>query len=428
MPPRLLIQVHPPNGRYSNQFALRKNTVIKKITIEQLKPGIYIHDLDVSWLKHPFIRNRLLIKDEVMVEKIREMGIQEMYIDTTKGLDVYEAPSKEELVKIFKSKFDEFAQVRPKIEVKISRREELPKARQLNLKAKHLVKKFSESLSRGQVVSINEITDLSGNVIDSVSRNKDAMLSLMAIRRMDEYTFTHSVNVMIMMIAMGKQLELDEKQLMNMATGALLHDIGKLRLPQELINKKGTLTAEEMEQVRRHVEYGQEMIQSMANISIETTQVVTEHHERFDGSGYPKGLQGDEISLGGQMSSIIDVYDAITTERIYADGLDMVTGLRKIYEWSRFLFKDDLVESFIKTMGIYPVGTLVQLNNGLIGVVIESGRQNALRPTVRIIYDSRRKIHLPPRDINLSDQANLLQIISSESPEKWGLNPGVFIL
>jgi hypothetical protein len=106
----------------------------------------------------------------------------------------------------------------------------------------------------------------------------------------------------------------------------------------------------------------------------------------------------------------------------------MVTGLRKIYEWSRFLFKDDLVESFIKTMGIYPVGTLVQLNNGLIGVVIESGRQNALRPTVRIIYDSRRKIHLPPRDINLSDQANLLQIISSESPEKWGLNPGVFIL
>lgn len=428
MPPRLLIQVHPPNGRYSNQFALRKNTVIKKITIEQLKPGIYIHDLDVSWLKHPFIRNRLLIKDEVMVEKIREMGIQEMYIDTTKGLDVYEAPSKEELVKIFKSKFDEFAQVRPKIEVKISRREELPKARQLNLKAKHLVKKFSESLSRGQVVSINEITDLSGNVIDSVSRNKDAMLSLMAIRRMDEYTFTHSVNVMIMMIAMGKQLELDEKQLMNMATGALLHDIGKLRLPQELINKKGTLTAEEMEQVRRHVEYGQEMIQSMANISIETTQVVTEHHERFDGSGYPKGLQGDEISLGGQMSSIIDVYDAITTERIYADGLDMVTGLRKIYEWSHFLFKDDLVESFIKTMGIYPVGTLVQLNNGLIGVVIESGRQNALRPTVRIIYDSRRKIHLPPRDINLSDQANLLQIISSESPEKWGLNPGVFIL
>lgn len=402
--------------------------MIKKITIEQLKPGIYIHDLDVSWLKHPFIRNRLLIKDEVMVEKIREMGIQEMYIDTTKGLDVYEAPSKEELVKIFKSKFDEFAQVRPKIEVKISRREELPKARQLNLKAKHLVKKFSESLSRGQVVSINEITDLSGNVIDSVSRNKDAMLSLMAIRRMDEYTFTHSVNVMIMMIAMGKQLELDEKQLMNMATGALLHDIGKLRLPQELINKKGTLTAEEMEQVRRHVEYGQEMIQSMANISIETTQVVTEHHERFDGSGYPKGLQGDEISLGGQMSSIIDVYDAITTERIYADGLDMVTGLRKIYEWSHFLFKDDLVESFIKTMGIYPVGTLVQLNNGLIGVVIESGRQNALRPTVRIIYDSRRKIHLPPRDINLSDQANLLQIISSESPEKWGLNPGVFIL
>ncbi len=402
--------------------------MIKKITIEQLKPGIYIHDLDVSWLKHPFIRNRLLIKDEVMVEKIREMGIQEIYIDTTKGLDVYEAPSKEELVKIFKSKFDEFAQVRPKIEVKISRREELPKARQLNLKAKHLVKKFSESLSRGQVVSINEITDLSGNVIDSVSRNKDAMLSLMAIRRMDEYTFTHSVNVMIMMIAMGKQLELDEKQLMNMATGALLHDIGKLRLPQELINKKGTLTAEEMEQVRRHVEYGQEMIQSMANISIETTQVVTEHHERFDGSGYPKGLQGDEISMGGQMSSIIDVYDAITTERIYADGLDMVTGLRKIYEWSHFLFKDDLVESFIKTMGIYPVGTLVQLNNGLIGVVIESGRQNALRPTVRIIYDSRRKIHLPPRDINLSDQANLLQIISSESPEKWGLNPGVFIL
>ena len=178
--------------------------------------------------------------------------------------------------------------------------------------------------------------------------------------------------------------------------------------------------------MRRHVELGEEILARQPGISEVSRRVAAEHHERFDGSGYPRGLKGEEISLFGQMASIVDVYDAITSDRIYHKGMTPTDALRKVFEWSKFHFRQELVHNFIHCVGIYPAGTLVRLESGVLAVVLEQSDTSTLAPRGKTLFDTKSKRPIPPCTLDLAAAGE--KIVDSASPEEWGLDPARYLV
>lgn len=207
--------------------------------------------------------------------------------------------------------------------------------------------------------------------------------------------------------------------------GALLHDVGKSRVPEAILNKPGKLTPKEFEIIRQHVVYGHEILVKTSDISATALDVLLEHHERIDGTGYPEAKPGESISRFGQMAAIVDVYDALTTRRVYHDAMSPHEALRKLLQWSPQQFDRTLVQQFIRCVGIYPVGTLVRLESERLAVVVETGREQLLKPVVRLVFDISERRRIPPQDIDLSRPTGYGQdsIIDAEDPADWGLRP-----
>ena len=207
--------------------------------------------------------------------------------------------------------------------------------------------------------------------------------------------------------------------------GGLLHDVGKMAVPLAILNKPSALSDAEFKKIQQHVVCCREILADTHNLPLSAAQIAMEHHERFDGTGYPHGLNGKAISLGGQMAAIADVFDALTSDRCYRNGIDQVEVLRKLYGWSRSYFNEELVHRFIRCIGIYPAGTLVQLQSGMLGVVVES-TDSLLRPVVRLVYDTKRDWAVSPKDIDLSKpngKGGEERIIGYECAKRWRINP-----
>lgn len=197
----------------------------------------------------------------------------------------------------------------------------------------------------------------------------------------------------------------------------------------EVLNKPGKLTDPEFAHMKSHVVHSREILSRTPGISPIAVEVASQHHERFDGTGYPNGLKGDGIALFGQMAAIVDVYDAITSDRIYHKGMQAPDALRKIFEWSKFHFNHQLAQFFARAIGIYPAGTLVRLESGLLGIVLEQREKNLLQPLVRAFYDTKRNFYVTPKEIDLSrslGQGGGDRIMSHEPPEKWKIDPQKF--
>ena len=210
----------------------------------------------------------------------------------------------------------------------------------------------------------------------------------------------------------------------------MVHDVGKMQTPDQILNKPGKLTDEEFVVMRHHVVASREILEITPNISQTALHVAAQHHERFDGSGYPNRLKGDEISRIGQMAAIIDVYDAITSDRVYHKGMAPTEALRKLFEWSKFHFNPELVHAFAKVVGIYPVGVLVRLESERLAVVVEQREASMLQPLVRVMFDARRNHYLKPEDVDLSKplgRGGADRIVGHESPEMWRIEPMKFL-
>jgi len=245
------------------------------------------------------------------------------------------------------------------------------------------------------------------------------------LRKKDEYTFDHSVSVGVLLLAFCRSMGFDQETTRAIGLGGLLHDVGKMAVPLAILNKPSALNEDEFRKIQQHVIYCKEILATTHNLPLPAAQIAMEHHERFDGTGYPHGLAADAISQGGQMAAIADVFDALTSDRCYRDGIDQVEVLRKLYGWSRSHFNEGLVHRFIRCVGVYPAGTLVQLESGMLGVVVES-TDNLLRPVVRLIYDTRHDWAIREKDIDLSKpngKGGGDRIISYESAKRWRINP-----
>jgi len=399
----------------------------KKIKVEQLKPGMYIDDFSCSWLDNPFFSNSLLVKDGETIEKTIDNGIREVYIDTDKGLDIDDAPTEEEVKQGIQTKFNSVLKSDRKDTDKVSVEEEIVIAKEIKKEAKQTVQKVMEDVRLGKQIKLEQVESAVEKMVDSILRNKDALASLCRIKTADEYTFSHSVSVCALMISFAKHLGLDSHTVKEVGVGGLLHDIGKTNIPMKILNKKSELTEDESIIMKEHAVQGIVILYDYSDIYDSSVSVVAEHHERFDGTGYPNGLKGEEISKFGQMAGIVDIYDAITSDRCYRKGVQPTEALRKLFEWSKYHFDSNLVQQFIQCVGIYPVGTLVLLESGMLSIVLNHGDKNMLQPTVRIVFDTTKMKNVVPYDIDLSQGGSGDKIKSYESPYIWHISPEMYL-
>ncbi|HBH60701.1 MAG TPA: phosphodiesterase [Nitrospiraceae bacterium] len=399
--------------------------MIKKINVNELIPGMFISDFNCTWLQHPFLNNNVKVKDEKIINKICEYGIREVYIDTDKGLDVAHAQTEKEMIQQIQTEIEEVIESATEDTVhkkQTSFKEELVNAGKVIEEASQTVKNIMEDIKLGKQLNIETANEIVLKMIDSIIRNKDALVSLGRIRKKDEYTFMHSVNVCVLMVAFSKHLGYDDKTIELLGMGGLLHDIGKMRIPLSILNKPYKLTAREYDIVKVHVKDGCDILAQSPGISETSFLVTSHHHERLDGTGYPRGLKGEEISDAGKMAAIADMYDAMTSDRCYKMKILPTSGLRELYELRGIQLDDVMVQEFIRCFGIYPVGTLVRLKSGLLAIVIDNSDHNLLQPKVRVIYDANKEEFIRmPYEIDLSQSSGdggADSITNYESPER----------
>jgi putative nucleotidyltransferase with HDIG domain len=395
--------------------------MIKQIRAEQLKPGMYIHDLNCGWLDHPFVSNAFHVRDQATVDKIVNLGIRELYIDTLKGADVWEARPQSEVNADLERRLQEIAQKRADKPVVVALKDETARARRLHGEANKVARLVLDDVRFGQKIQVDRVEPLIDSMVESVFRHQDALLPLARLKNLDDYTFEHSVGVSALLIAFGRAMKLPKETIREIALGGLLHDIGKVRVPEAILNKPAKLTDDEFVKMQSHVAEGLRLLQDVPGVGAAALQVVGEHHERFDGSGYPHRLAGSAISLYGQMAAIVDVYDAITSEKVYNRGMPPTQALKKLLEWSKHHFDPQLVQTFIRAIGIYPTGTLVRLESNRMGVVVEQNEGNLLEPVVRIFYHAGQQHYIPPEIVDLSKMQD--RVASFENYDKWKIDP-----
>lgn len=395
--------------------------MIKQIRTDQLKPGMFIHDLNCGWLDHSFMSSTFKVRDQATVDKILELGIRELYIDTVKGADVREARPQTEVNADLERRLQEVAQKPVEKPVVADLKNEAVRARRLHAEANKVVRQVLDDIRFGQKIQIDRVEPLIDSMMESVFRNQNALLPLARLKKLDDYTFEHSVGVSALLIVFGRVMKLPKETIKELALGGLLHDIGKIQIPDSIIDKPGKLTDDEYLLIQSHVSAGTKLLENAPGISDVVRKVVGEHHERIDGSGYPNRLVGKQISLYGQMAAIVDVYDAITSEKVYNHGMPATQALKKLLEWSKHHFDPQLVQAFIRAVGIYPTGSLVRLESNRMGVVIEQNDGKLLEPVVRVFYHAGQQHYVPPEIVDLAKMQD--RVASIESYEKWKIDP-----
>ncbi len=395
--------------------------MFKKVTVQQLRLGMYIHALGGAWIHHPFWRSAFLLDDAQDLQALRTSNVPEVWIDISKGLDVLPAPAADdgapEPAPIHNTAP---AMAAPALlgSDPTPLAQELAQARMLCEQARDSVMDMFSQARMGTAVNMEKNTILVQEITNSVLRNPAALISVARLKTADDYTYMHSVAVSALMVALAKQLGYGPEQIHQAAMAGLLHDIGKARSNLAILNKPGALTDDEFAHMTRHPVAGYELLKHSVD-DLAVLDACRHHHERLDGRGYPDRLQGDAISELARMNAICDVYDAITSDRPYKKGWSPAVALQRMAQWCGGHLDNRLFSAFVKTMGIYPIGSLVRLNNGLLAVVYAPCEENLLAPRVVSFYDASRNQYLPtPEPMNLCCVANL-RILQREDPEHW---------
>jgi HD-GYP domain-containing protein (c-di-GMP phosphodiesterase class II) len=386
---------------------------------------MFIHELDCGWMEHPFVRNRFKLGKDEEIGRILAAGIRGVVIDCSRGMDVEEAPTLQEARASTEAELTVAVVGRP-ILARTTLGEEIGRAAAIRQQANGLVRTVMQDARLGKAIELDQVTPVVENITASILRNASALISLSRIKNKDDYTFLHSVSVCTLLVAFCRSRGMDQDTIYQAGIGGLLHDTGKARVPDSILNKPGRLTDEEFDIIKRHPRDGYDILRMTPGIGPIPLDITLHHHERRDGSGYPDRQAEPAISELAQMAAIVDVYDAITADRCYHQGMSAAEALRKIFEWSKFHFNPVLAQEFIRCVGIYPVGTLVRLESGRLGVVVEPHETSLLTPKVNAFFDTRSRTRIPMQTIDLSrpvGSGGADRILGLEQPEKWKLDP-----
>ena len=385
--------------------------MIKKISTSELRIGMFIDNLECDWDKHPFLNKKVMVTDSQIIQKIASAGIRHAFIDTAQGRDVDNEDT---------SATSTSQRLAPSVETSI----EVDRARALYREATTIIRNMMEDARVGKQVQVNALEPVAEKMVQSAMRNHHALTSVTRIKTKDEYTFMHCVSVAGLMTTFAQEQGLDDETIHQVALGGLVHDIGKTLVPDNVLNKPGKLEDDEFVVMKRHVDYSGELLQDIG-LSQVAIDVTMQHHERMDGTGYPLKLSGDQISHIGQMSAIVDVYDALTSVRVYKSAWEPTQTLKKLIEWSPGHFNRDLVQHFIRCLGIYPVGSLVELESGLLGIVVEAG-EDMLKPKLRIIYNAKKDRYERVQDVDMAKSKND-RIIGAVLPSQYKIDLSAFL-
>ncbi len=392
--------------------------MLKKIPVAQLTLGMHIHEFCGSWMDHPFWREDFIVDNIDDLRKIQTCSITEVWIDVAKGVDLA-GPTKPEAEATIDAALERIPQPKP-VEARVSMAEEVQRAAKICARGKESVVSMFQEARMGKAVDHEAAGALVEEISSSVMRNPGALISLARLKTADDYTYMHSVAVCALMVALARQIGLDDKETHDAGMAGLLHDLGKAMMPMEVLNKPGKLTDEEFRIIKSHPVEGHRLLVEGGGAGEVSLDVCLHHHEKVDGSGYPKGLRGDEISLFAKMGAVCDVYDAITSNRPYKSGWDPAESIRKMTEWSQGHFDARVFQAFVKSIGIYPTGSLVKLASGRLGVVVEQSQKSLLAPTVKVFFSTKSKTYIPPETIDLS-RAGAEKIVGREDAATWGL-------
>jgi putative nucleotidyltransferase with HDIG domain len=279
--------------------------------------------------------------------------------------------------------------------------------------ARALMRETMPAIRQGADIDMAAVKKVVIPLVASAVRNADALACFAQLRRRFDYNALHSVRVCLLALAFGRHLGIAVADLITLGMGALVHDIGKMSVPDEILNKPGSLTEQEFEIAKKHVQAGVQLLRRSTGIPALALDVARYHHERYDGSGYP----------------IIDCYDALTSDRAYASAISGHAALQKIYEWRERLFDKQLVEQFIQCMGIYPIGSVVELNSGDVGVVVSVNRVRRLKPRVRLVLRPDRTAYRPTKTVNLlqAEEGQSYEIERVAEPGAYSIRPSEYL-
>lgn len=365
--------------------------MFKTISIKDLKPGMYVQKI-VQQQGSLKIKSQGKVTTQAMVDKLKTQGVKKLEIDPSKEFSSEETNIESPV-----------AQPQPvkKTVKRTSFDAELVDAKTLYDKGKRLQEKLMDAVLRDLPIDISIPTEFAKKLISSLDRNQSALMCLTRIREKDTYLLEHSLNVAIILANFAKHLQLDDVVVTELALAGFVHDIGKIKIPDEILHKPSRLDEQEMTVMRDHVLYGVQTLQQM-ELSEHIVRIMSEHHERLDGKGYPNGLKGAEISQYGRMIAICDTYDAIVADRCYKAGMPSKRALQILLKESPNQFDRELVQKFIQCVGIYPTGSLVKLDNEQIAMVVEQTENQPLKPIVKVFYSIRGSHYISPKAIDLT--------------------------
>lgn len=398
----------------------------KKINVGELKKGMYISSLDRPWIETPFLMQGLLLENDDDIEAVSKY-CQFVYIDTSV---VYKIENESEERRQQRKKI--IQQLIPHRKLREhadshSINEELSKARPILDNLTSTISQLFNKARMNSSIDVEEVRLAITPMVDSIIRNPDACIWLTRLRKIDDYTYQHAISASIWAVALGRHLGLPKQDLQTLAVGVSLFDIGKMYLPKGLIHKQGRLSEEEFAQIQSHVSLGLEKLSETGGINNTIRDIVAYHHERQDGTGYPNRLKDAEIPVFARIAAIADCYDAITSQRPYAEAISPVSAIKKLYEWRGTAFQSELVEEFIQAIGIFPAGTLVELSSGEVGIVLAEYRTRRLRPKIILLLDEIKHPLYKHQVIDLltttHDKAGKpLDIIESLEPGSYNLH------
>jgi len=399
-----------------------------KIMSSDLELGMFVSALDRPWLETPFLIQGFRLESREQIDSLQK-HCEYVLIDTRKSRQKEGAPQRK------------VVPVRPRVEVATIFKDralkpykddsefvkEAPRAAMaLDSLIVDIDDIYGQVRERGRFNAI-QLKKSVDPIIDSISRNPDACLWIARMKQHDKYTYQHSLGASIWAVSMGRQLGLPKRDLRSLGMGAMLMDVGKLRLAPELLQANEALTPDQADQIRGHVAHGLDIVAESGIINPDVISMVGYHHERYDGSGYPNGLARDDIPPVARIAAIVDAYDAMTSHRSYAKALSPSHAIKQLYEARDSSFQSELVEAFIQAVGIYPPGSLVELSSGEVGVVVAEARTRRLRPRVLVLLDVAKQPIAHPKTVDLQaqqDEASPMActIIRGVDPEAYDVD------
>ena len=348
----------------------------QNVAIRDIKLGMFV--VAVTKQKGDIHFKPGMVSSEATCRSLQSMGVLEVRIDLSRSKH-----QQETLLENPESNLAPEEQVQEVLTSK-EKTESRKRAQKLYAEAKLLQTKLLDALKNGEVVDIAPLEEMADEMVDSIFKNPDAMVFLSRIREKDTYLMEHSLNVGMLLANFGRFLKLSRQTIKELLVGGLLHDTGKIMVPDEILHKPGRLTVDEFAIMKKHVEYSVQFLDKSEGISKVMRIVAANHHERLDGLGYPRGLKGMELCLVSRISTIVDVFDALTADRCYKKGMQATQAFRILLQGGGTQFDETLVKKFIKCMGIHPTGSLVKLKTGKLALVLESNENTPLQPIVKI--------------------------------------------